>query len=85
MGDVPRDVLEKNIRKELEPKKINPSKAKIAADLKMAEIEQVEGVDIKKVGLPTKGGLERIGDIKVAEDKQRQGFASNWVNNLKVS
>ena len=50
----------------------------------MAKIEQVEGVDIKKVGLPIEGGLERIGDIKVAEDKQGQGLASNWVNSLKI-
>ena len=88
MGDIPRDVLEKDIRKELEgkekPKKINKSQASITAVLKMAEIEQIEGVDIVRVGLPVKGGLERIGDIKVAEDKQGQGLASNWVNNLKI-
>lgn len=88
MGDIPRDVLEKDIREELEgkekPKKINKSQASITAVLKMAEIEQIEGVDIVRVGLPVKGGLERIGDIKVAEDKQGQGLASNWVNNLKI-
>jgi mRNA-degrading endonuclease RelE of RelBE toxin-antitoxin system len=88
MGYVPRDVLEKNIRKELEgkekPKKIDKNKARAAADRTMAEIEQIEGVDIKKVGLPVEGGLERIGDIKVAEDKQGQGLASNWVNSLKI-
>ena len=89
MGDVPRDVLEKDIRKELEgkekPKKINKSQASITAVLKMAEIEQIKGVDIVRVGLPVKGGLERIGDIKVAEDKQGQGLASNWVNNFKIN
>lgn len=88
MGDIPRDVLEKDIREELEgkekPKTIDKNKARAAADRKMAEIEQIEGVDIKKVGLPVEDGLERIGDIKVAEDKQGQGLASNWVNNLKI-
>ena len=89
MGDIPRDVLEQKIREELEgkekPKKINKSQASITAVLKMAEIEQIEGVDIVRVGLPVKGGLERIGDIKVAEDKQGQGLASNWVNNFKIN
>tara|TARA_R110002051_G_scaffold276394_1_gene337726 strand:+ start:3411 stop:11921 length:8511 start_codon:yes stop_codon:yes gene_type:complete len=99
-GDVPRDVLEKDIRKKLKerdeiaklfegepldtPKKIDKNKARIAADRKMAEIEQIEGVDIKSVGLPVKGGLERFGNIEIAPNKQNQGLGENWVNSLKV-
>ena len=84
MGDIPRDELEKSIRKELEPKQINPSKAKITANSKMAKIEKIKGVDIIRVGLPAKGGLERIGDIKVAKNKQGKGLASTWVKNLLI-
>ncbi len=67
-----------------QPKQIDKNKAKKAADIKMAEIERIKGVDIQSVGLPVKDGLERIGDIKIAKELQGQGLGENWVNSLKV-
>ena len=66
------------------PKEPDKNKARIAADRKMAEIEQIEGVDVKKINLPTEGGLERIGDIKISKELQGKGLGENWVNSLKV-
>ena len=63
---------------------INKTEVRKNSELEMAKIEKIKGVDIIRVGLPVKGGLERIGDIKVAKNKQGKGLASTWVKNLLI-
>ena len=82
MDDLDSNDLESN--EDSKQPSINKTEVRKNSELEMAKIEKIKGVDIIRVGLPAKGGLERIGDIKVAKNKQGKGLASTWVKNLLI-